>query len=43
MYKVEKYVKDQIERINKIIDPTPTNLGERYAYENVLRMIWKEK
>ena len=38
---LEEYIKEQIERINNINDPTLTNLGERYAYENVLRKIWE--
>lgn len=39
MNEIEKYLKEQIERITKIGNPTLTNLGERYAYENVLRKI----
>jgi len=38
---IEKYLKEQIERITKIGNPTLTNLGERYAYENVLRKLWE--
>lgn len=41
MNEIEKYVKKQIERINRIEEPSLTNLGERYAYENVLRKIWE--
>lgn len=41
MNEIEKYLKEQIERITKIANPTATNLGERYAYENVLRKIWE--
>lgn len=40
--KVEEYIKQEIERINRIENITPIDLGMRFAYENVLKMIWKE-
>ena len=36
------YIKKEIERINRLGEYiTESDLGARYAYENILRKIWK--
>ena len=39
---LEDYIKKEIERINRLGEYiTESDLGARYAYENILRKIWK--